>query len=138
LKKRELILIKNIKILLENRFVRFLLAGGINTLFGYGVFSLFIFLKMHYALALLLATVLGVLFNFQTIGRFVFKNNDNKLLFKFVLVYMAVYLVNLGGLKVFNSFEISNYIAGAVLVIPIALLSYLLNKRFIFKESKKD
>ncbi len=117
-------------------FLRFLVVGGINTLFGYGVFAFFIFLKFHYSIAALCGTVLGVLFNFQTIGRIVFREHDIKLIFRFVGVYAVVYGINVLGLKVFDIFHVTAYISGAVLVLPLALLSYFLNKLFVFNKKK--
>ncbi|MFA5879962.1 MAG: GtrA family protein [Candidatus Margulisiibacteriota bacterium] len=123
----------NLGIYLKNiQFIRFLFIGVINTLFGYSLFCLFIFLQFHYILAALFATILGVLFNFKTFGKFVFKVHDNSLIFKFVGVYVITFLTNIGMLKIFNIFHVSNYLAGAILIFPIALLAFFLNKKFVF------
>ena len=119
----------------HNQFCRFLFVGGINVLFGYGVFALFIFLKMHYSLASFLATVLGVLFNFNTTGYIVFKNKDYKLILHFFGVYTVTYFLGVGFLAIFNYFKVSNYIAGAILLFPMAIVAFLLNKNFVFKKS---
>ena len=116
----------------DNRFFRFLMIGGINTLFGYGIFVALIFFGVHYSLASFFSTVLGVLFNFKTTGFFVFRNKSNHLIFRFVGVYGVVYLTNLFFLFVFNHFGVSNYIAGALLLFPIAFFSYVLNRQFVF------
>ena len=133
-------MIKTIKKLIgwafHNQFIRFLFVGGLNALFGYGIFALFIYFKFHYTVASLLATILGILFNFQTVGRLVFKSKNKWLIFKFFGVYAVVYLLNIAGLKVFNNFNISNYIGGAVLIVPMAIVSYFLNKKFVFIEKK--
>lgn len=114
------------------RIVRFLVVGGINTLFGYLVFSFFIILRIHYSIASLFATILGVLFNFFTTGRIVFNNKDSKLLIKFFGVYGFTYLINLLFLKIFDTYQVNMLIAGAILVLPIAVLSFFLNKSFVF------
>jgi len=120
--------------------MRFLFIGGINTLFGYGVFALFIYMGMHYALAALLGTVCGVLFNFKTTGIFVFRSHENRLIFRFVAVYLVVYALNVLGLKLGAMMDINAYIAGAVLILPTAIVAYLLQKKYVFdvrKESEK-
>ena len=122
-----------VKKLWSVRFIRFLLVGGVNALFGYLVFSVFILLQIHYAIASLLATIIGILFNFFTTGKIVFKNNDPKLLIKFFGVYGITYLINLLFLKIFNSYQVNMLIAGAILVFPIAILSYFLNKALVFQ-----
>lgn len=117
------------------QFIRFLVIGGINTLFGYGVFASFLFVGFHYAIAALMGTLLGVLFNFVTTGRLVFNNRNNYLIFKFVITYGIVYGLNLLGLKVFNLFRVSNYLAGAILILPTAVIAFLLNKKWVFASS---
>ena len=60
------------------RFLGFLLVGGVNTAFGYGMFVVCLWLGMHYAVAAAVATLLGVLFNFFSTGGLVFKNRDRR------------------------------------------------------------
>lgn len=117
---------------LKFQFVRFLLVGVINTLFGYGCFALFLYVGLHYTLALFLATILGVLFNFKSIGALVFKSHDNRLIFRFIGSYIAVYFVNVVGIKAFSYFGVTPYVSGAILIFPMAILAYMLNKRFVF------
>lgn len=119
---------------LDQPFIRFLLVGGINTLFGYGLFAFFIYLHLHYSVASLLSTVIGVLFNFKTTGKLVFKSSDNRLIVRFFAVYGMVYAVNVLFLKGFKWFGLNLYIAGAILILPLAILSYILNRRFVFKK----
>jgi putative flippase GtrA len=121
-----------IRRLLRIQFIRFLVVGGINTLFGYAVFALFIFLGLHYSLAILLATILGVLFNFQTYGRFVFYDKRFRLIVPFVLVYVVYYLVYVSGLAALKHVGLNDYVAGAVLAVPVAFVAFTLNKRFVF------
>jgi len=124
-----------IKKLWSIQFFRFLLVGGINTLFGYLVFSALILLKLHYSLASLFGTILGVIFNYFTTGRIVFNHRDAKLIIKFFGVYGITYLVNLFFLNIFDKLKINMLIAGAILIFPVALLSYFLNKTFVFQEN---
>ena len=118
--------------LIQNQFLRFLVVGGINTLFGYSVYALFLFLGVHYSLAAVLATIMGVLFNFKTTGRIVFNNRNNWLLFKFIGVYAVTCLVNILALKIFNYYHVDLYLAGFLLLLPSALLAFFLNKQFVF------
>jgi putative flippase GtrA len=119
---------------LDQPFIRFLLVGGINTIFGYGLFAFFIYVNLHYSVALLLSTILGVLFNFKTTGKLVFKSSDNRLIVRFFAVYGMVYVINVGLLKGFQWLGLNFYIAGAILVLPLSVLSFLLNRRFVFKK----
>ncbi|MDD5693582.1 MAG: GtrA family protein [Patescibacteria group bacterium] len=118
---------------IDKRFIKFLFVGGLNTLFGYGLFAFFIFLHFNYLVAITFGTIIAIIFNFKTTGLIVFKSNDNKLIFKFFGVYLIVYILNVIGLRIFNQFNVSNYIAGAVLLLPIAIISFLLMRSFVFK-----
>lgn len=121
----------------SEQFVLFLVMGGINTVFYYALYSLLIYAGLHYAAAVGIATVCGVLFNFQTFGRVVFKDFQMRLLGRFVGVYVIVYAANVAGLKILETAGLENkYIAGAVLVLPVALLGYVLNKTFVFNRPK--
>jgi putative flippase GtrA len=120
------------------RFLRFLIIGGVNAAFGYSIFALFILLGLHYVFASLLGQICGILFNFKTTGEIVFKNRNNRLLFKFIGVYFITYLVNIGLLKLFAVIGVSSLAAGAIIIIPVALLSYYLSKRYVFKTANKQ
>ncbi len=118
--------------LLDWRFVRFLLVGVLNTAFGYSVFALFILLNFHYALAALLSTVCGILFNFKTTGRIVFGSRDNSLLLRFFGVYAITYILGVMCLRVSTAYEWDVLIVGAVMMPPMAVVSYTLNRLFVF------
>lgn len=117
----------------RSQFLRFLLVGGVNTVFGYSVFALLIFLGVYYPVALAVSTVAGVLFNFATTGRLVFKNRDNSLLTRFIIIYLPVYLVNVVALKLLSELGVNHYAAQAISALPVALLSFGLNRRFVFR-----
>lgn len=124
--------------LFQQRFFRFLFFGGINTIFGYTVYGLSLFIGLQYALAVLISTVLGVLFNFKTIGKYVFANNDHKLFVKFLGVYAITYLLNTLILGFCHKYNFNLYLAQAILTVPLAGFSYLLNKYFVFGEKNHE
>lgn len=124
---------KGVNDLIDNTFIRFLIVGSINTLFGYLIFVLFIYLNVHYTMAALLSTILGILFNFKTTGRLVFGNKDNMLIFKFFGVYTITYLINIAALRVFKLYKFDMYLAGFLLLPPTAVIAFTLNKKFVFK-----
>lgn len=113
-------------------FLRFLVVGGINTVFGYTVFAIFILLQLHYVIAALLAQICGILFNFKTTGTIVFKNRNNRLIFRFFGVYLITYLLIIGLLKVFDLYGVGSLVAGAIIVLPMAFVSFLLMRKFVF------
>ncbi len=114
------------------QFIRFIIVGVLNTIFGYSLFTLFIYLSFSYPVAVLFSTILGVLFNYKTIGKIVFSSSENKFV-PFISVYIFLYALNVFFLWLFTIFGMTNmYIAGAILLAPLALISYFLNKNFVF------
>ena len=79
------------------------------------------------------ATVCGVLFNFKTTGALVFGSRDNSLLLRFVGVYVVVFATQVASLKALTSAGMNDYLAGLVLVPPLAVFSYGLMRRFVFE-----
>ena len=114
------------------KFIKFLVVGGINTLFSLVVYLILVYFGIHYILASLIATVLGILFNFKTYGTLVFKNKDNSLILRFFLVYTITYIIGISCLKLMLIIGLNKYTAGLILTIPNALLGYFLNRRFVF------
>lgn len=124
--------------MLVKKFVKFIFVGIVNTLFGYCVFASLIYLNLHYALAVFLASLIGALFNFKTIGGLVFKSSDNALLFRFLGVYAVTYLLNVAALRAFSMCHVSMYLAGILLALPMALVAFALQSRFVFRGSGID
>ena len=112
---------------------KFLVVGGVNTLFYYLVYALFIYLNFRYPIAVFFATVVAMLFSFKTFGKFVFKKSDNRLLTKFILVTLINLLLNIALIYFFNKFGFNNYISGLFATLFVALNSFVLNKFFVFK-----
>ena len=118
---------------IDRTFIRFVLIGLLNTAFGVGLYCLFVYLGMPYRSAVLLSTVLGVLFNFKTIGTFVFKNTNNRLIFRFILAYVIIYFINIGLIRLLLELtDINEYIAGIIATPIVAIASFVLQKHFVF------
>lgn len=114
------------------QLLRFLVVGGLNTVFGYSLFAAFTYFGMPYPAAIGLATVGGVLFNFQSIGRLVFNGAPRSRFWRFVGVYIVVYLLNLGGVRLLLGLWPNVYIANAITLVPLSVIAFILNRRFVF------
>jgi putative flippase GtrA len=117
------------------QFARFLVVGAINTIFGYSVFAVFIWAGLAYPAAIGLATILGVAFNFQSTGRLVFGGALAERLPSFLVVYGLGYAVNVGAVAILLSLGLNVYAANAVTIAPLAMLTFLLQRRFVFQTS---
>jgi len=117
----------------DKRFYRFIWVGMINTIFGYLIYASFIYFNFHYTWAALFSTIIGVLFNFNTTGKIVFKNSHNRLLFKFIAVYAFIYLLNISIIKILTGFCSNQYLNGAATLLVAVPLAFILNKTFVFR-----
>lgn len=115
---------------IDRRFIRFLLAGGINTLFGYGVFSGLVMLGVPPHAALIVGTVTGALFNFLTTSA-VFRSRDLRLLPRFLAVYSCMLALNMLLLELAMRAGLSPLLAQAI-VLPLFTLTFLTMRRFVF------
>ena len=122
---------------IPRRFVKFLFVGAIYTLFGYSMYALFVTFGFNPSNALLISYILGVFWNFKTTGSIVFRNKDNKLIFKFFISYVFTYYVNSISLNfLIDNLHINKYLAEAIVIPPVAVLSFVIFKTFIFKDKK--
>jgi putative flippase GtrA len=118
---------------IDPHIIKFILVGVLNTIFGYSVYWVLLQIGLHFSLAALLATSLGVLFNYQTTGKLVFKAKGNSFLIKFILVYVILYVINVAGLKGLNMLGVGFKVGGLIMIIPLAALGFTLNKKLVFK-----
>lgn len=122
------------------RLGRFLVIGVVNTLFGYGVYALLVYLKLSYLLALLLSTVAGVIFNFFSTGRLVFRQRGGLGTFaSFIAAYALVYLVNAAELDLLvERLRVGPY-AGQAICLPTSVaMSWILLNFWVFKSNRHD
>jgi len=116
----------------DHRPTRFLVIGAVNTLFGYSAYLLFLFLVHDSVVALTLGNIVGVLFNFVSTGRVVFNSSDPRLLTRFFSVYACLYVVNIAALRALEAAGLGAALAQALIILPLALGSYLLQRDFVF------
>jgi putative flippase GtrA len=116
----------------SNRLMRFLVAGGINTLFGFAVYSFCIVAGMAVWLALLVGMLSGTVFNFITTGGYVFRELSLVRFPRFVICYFLVYGINFMLIELISIWLNSKILSQAIITFPLALLSYFLMVRFVF------
>ncbi|MCD8024322.1 MAG: GtrA family protein [Candidatus Gastranaerophilales bacterium] len=109
-----------------------------NTVFSYIVYAFFVTITGHATFSLGISYIIGILFNFQTTGRIVFKNKNNKLILKFFLSYLITFFINRYALDTLvNTIGVDKYLSQAILVFPIAMISFLILKYFVFSKTSK-
>ncbi len=108
------------------RLLRFLAVGLINTAFGYTVFALLVLAGLGEQMALALAFALGVLWNYATHARLVFGTRGRGRILPYALAYAGIYALNAAFLKAATAGGLSPLMSQAILVLPMAVLSFIL------------
>lgn len=115
------------------RFLRFLAAGFVNTLFGYLVYLFGLLAGLTPELALLVATAVGAIFNYFTTARFVFAYRTLGRLPVFVAAYSLTYAINAGAIRLLLDRGVSPAAAQALLVPAMAVLSFAIFRTVVFR-----
>jgi len=111
-------------------FLRFGVVGLLNTAFGYAVFAALVLAGLWPGPALAVATIAGVAFNFQTSRRLVFRSRGRGE--RFVAVYVGVFVLNWAALRTLNWVGFGDLVSQAMLVLPLAAISFLAQRVFVF------
>lgn len=120
-------------------FFRFILAGLINSVFGFSIGIIFLYiLPFHYSLSILLATCVGVIFNYLISLRFVFRAaGSNTRLALFICIYATMYLMHMALMTILIfKINVSDIIAYATSAPVIILLTYVALKKIVFSNEK--
>lgn len=107
--------------------------GAFNTAVSYGTYSGLLYAGLNYPLASLGALIFGIMLSFVTLGRYVFLSRLRGRLYKFVLVWAALYLFNIGTIHGLISLGLDAYMAGLVAAIPTISLAFLLQRTYVFR-----
>lgn len=133
------------------QFVRYLMVGGFNTLFGYGLFALLNWLftdrlgPFSYMYASVLAGLISITVAFLGYKWFVFRTKGNYLVewLRCIGVYGSSVIVGLVGLPILVPIlrqhldrpQSASYIAAAVMTIVTVLFSFVGHKNVSFREN---
>ncbi len=119
-------MINNLKI---KQWIRFLVGGGINTAFTYGIY-LILMLFIHYQIAYLIAYIVGVVFAYWFNAVIVFKVSLSwKGLFSYPIIYIIQYTISAFLLNIFvETLQIDKTFAPLMIIIIMIPLTYVLNK----------
>ncbi len=124
--------------------ILYLVVGGWNTVFGYGVWALLQYLlgsQLHYLLVVMLSWPLAVL-NAYLGYRFVVFESRGPLLTelpRFSLVYLATLLANLALLPLaLAALPFNIYVVQALFTAAVVVVSYLGHKYFSFRGRHRD
>lgn len=119
---------------IKSQFLRFALTGIFNTLLAYCVYALALAVGFLYPTANFIALLTGILIGFTTQGKFVFNRLDYRRLWRFLLCWGLIYCVNVVIIRQIIEHNFDPYVAGALALPVIVLLSFLVQKYFVFAD----
>lgn len=127
----------------DDKKLRYLFVGGINTTFGYiaGVL-IFNILEQHLHLIFIgiISNVISITFSYSTYKLFVFKTKGNALAeyFKSYVVYGITFLISISLLWILiEGYELNIWVVQAVIIAITVVVSYSLHDRFTFRGTEK-
>jgi len=115
---------------------KFLVVGLLNTVVGYGFYGILVLLQVPYLAALFMSTIMGVVFNYFSTGKLVFKSSGGRIIFaKFIAAYSMVYCINAVMLDVLvKHYQFDPYIGQALCVPLSVVMSWLLMNHWVYKK----
>ena len=123
---------------------RFLVAGGINTVFGYALFAGMVYLlsdHVHYMIIAVFCNVVSVTFAFLTQRTYVFKANGHivREYIRFYGVYAVSSLLSLAALPLLvEALGINIYIAPLIIMAAAAVFTFFGHKHFTFRKKHDE
>lgn len=129
-----------IKTLLGSEKVRFLIAGVVNTAFGYGAFALLYFLlstRFHYTIIILFSVFTNITFSFLTHKFYAFRARGSWIreYLRYYVVYSVPILFSFAGFSFcIEILHMNAYVTQAVLTAISTVMSYIGHKNFSFRK----
>jgi len=120
-------------LLADRQWLRFLVAGGVNTLFAFGVNIAVMLAGFPVWLSMLVGTVAGIVFNFFTHGGYAFRDMSARRLPRYIAGYAVVYVVAVAAFELLHRVVPGLVLCQVLLVVPMALFSYVIMSRFVFQ-----
>ena len=120
----------------DDKRIRFLFVGGLNTVVGYGCYALLLKVGMFYIFANLIANIVGIANSYFWNKYFTFKVKKKSFneIIRFLTVYGISYIANLIFLFVcVETLSMNKYLAGIGCLFVTTIVSYIGHNKFSFK-----
>ena len=115
------------------RIMRFVANGLFNTALSYILFIILLRFGLTPFPALLFSTGTTILVNFQTSRRLVFRSEKAGTMRLFVSAYILLFLIDYLVLSALAAMGMPNWAAQGVIVIPLAVATYAVQRNIVFK-----
>jgi putative flippase GtrA len=119
------------------RLLRYLVVGGANTALAYLAYALGLWAGLPVPLASLVSLLFGIAVSFATQGRFVFGHLSSQAFVRYMLNWLAMYLLYVGVVLELNVVGINPYVGGLAATAVTTSLSFVILGRLVFRASPR-
>lgn len=117
---------------IQKIYIRYLLTGILNTIFGILVYLIFTIIGFNYPSALAFSTILGIGFNYLTFSINVFGFSNKKNFMKYIFNYILIYLCSIGLVSLFITMGLNQNISGVITITIMAIINFFILKKYVF------
>jgi putative flippase GtrA len=107
-------------------------VGIVNSAFGYGCFSFFVWIGFNIYLAQISSHLLGMTFNYFMLKTHVFPGK-NPNIYRYIGAYAVNYALGLIFISLFHMVFSSPYLAGFLSLLTVSIINYFILKAFVFR-----
>ena len=128
---------KNLKVFIDDKRIKFLIVGGLNTLVSFVLYSALVFVEIYPPVAMFLVYPIGIIQSYMLNKYFTFKSRGKSLkeLARFVLITLCAMVINIGSLSLFvNILELDALLSGLLSLFFATVISYLGHNKFSFRQ----
>lgn len=114
-----------------DQFWAYVRVGVLNAGFGYGLYALLLLVGVNLFAAQIIAHCLGMGFNYFMFRRHVFRDSSAAVM-PYILAYAVNYGLSLATLAGLNRVLASDYLAGFLAIVFVALVNFVVLKFLVF------
>ena len=114
-----------------DQFWAYVRVGVLNAAFGYSVYALLLFVGVNLFAAQIIAHGLGMTFNYFMFRRHVFRDSRAAVV-PYIAAYAVNYTLSLATLAGLNQILASDYLAGFLSIVFVAMVNFVVLKFFVF------
>ena len=114
------------------QIARFLVVGCLNTAFSYLIYACALYIGLSFVWANLCAVVSGVLVSFRMQRGLVFGEGRSGAFLRYIAFWAVIWVINIFIIWLMKIFVQDSYIAGALALIPVTIISYFVQKIWVF------
>jgi putative flippase GtrA len=116
------------------QFIRFILAGLLNTGVGYLIYAVGVLAGLRPDVALIGSFAFALIFNYLTHAHLVFRRSGAAIFIRFAIAYVAIYFINLLVLRALLAFGAGPLVAQAIALPFVVLCTFAIFKLVVFRD----